>query len=125
MLPLLEAISDGAQHSNREIAAAIAKKYGLTEEEQQQMLASGNNRVFTNRLAWAKAYLKKAGLLTSPTRGSICITSEGRKILVQPPSKVSIHFLEQFPSFDWHGKPKSEGKPAVISCQFLPASALR
>jgi restriction system protein len=55
MLPLLEMIGYGVDHSNREIATAIAEKYALTDEELQQMLPSGNNKVFTNRLAWAKA----------------------------------------------------------------------
>jgi len=78
------------------------------------MLPSGQNRVFTNRLAWAKAYLKKAGLLESPMKGSLRITAKGREILARPPSKINIRFLKQFPSFDWHGRPKSDDQSDTI-----------
>jgi restriction system protein len=111
MLPLLEVIGDGAEHSNRKVATVIAKKYALTDEDLHQMLPSGQNRVFTNRLAWAKAYLKKAGLLESPSRGSLRITPKGKEVLAKPPSKINIQYLKSFPSFNWHGPPKSTDQP--------------
>lgn len=112
MLPLLESIADGSEHSNRAISAVIAEKYDLSDEELEQMLPSGQNKMFTNRLAWAKAYLKKAGLLVSPTRGSLKITDKGREVLAQRPIKINIKFLKTFPSFDWHGKLKPEDESA-------------
>jgi restriction system protein len=105
MLPLLQEISDGREHSNHNIETAFAKKYGLTEAECQQMLPSGK-KVFPNRVAWAKASLKKAGLVESTTRGCIRITEEGGKVLAKPPDRIDIPFLKQFPAYDWHGPPK-------------------
>jgi restriction system protein len=105
MLPLLNAVSDGGDHTNREITASFAKTFALTEEELTRLLPSGQQRVLTNRVSWAKAYLKKAGLLDSPARGVLRITDAGRKALSSHPAVINIGFLKQFSQFDWHGQP--------------------
>src|SRR5262249_51648984 len=84
MLPFLQATSGGAEHTNHEIEMTLAKQYGLTEAELQQMLPSGK-KVFASRVAWAKAYLKHAGLLDSPPRGPFRIAAEGQKVLEEQP----------------------------------------
>jgi hypothetical protein len=81
MLPLLLAIADNAEHKNRDVAGALAKQFGLTDHELEEMLPSGAQTVYTNRVAWAKAYLKKSGLLESPSRGTLRITDLGRQTL--------------------------------------------
>jgi len=111
MLPLLQEISDGREHSNQDIETAFDQKYGLTEAERQQILPSGR-KVFPNRIAWAKASLKKAGLVECPTRGCLRITAEGRKVLAKPPDRIDIPFLKQYPAYDWHGPPKPAGDSA-------------
>ena len=62
MLPLLQHMADGNEHSNREPTETLADYFQLTEEEQNRLLPSGKQKLFTNRVAWAKAELKKAGL---------------------------------------------------------------
>jgi restriction system protein len=111
MLPLLQVIGDGAEHSNREVGAVIAKKCALTDEELQLMLPSGQNKVFTNRLAWAKAHLKKAGLLESLSRSSMRITARGNEVLRGPPSKLNIQYLKRFPNYDWYKTTSAGDKP--------------
>jgi restriction system protein len=107
MLPLLEVLGDGKDHSDAQISDALAQRFDLSEEDAQEMLPSGQARVFANRLAWAKAYLKKAGPLESPARGVSRINDQGKAVLSQKPEKINIAFLKQFPSMDWHKKPKS------------------
>ena len=82
MLPLLEAISNGKDYPNSEIAKTLAQRFGLTEKELEEMLPSGQSKVFVNRVAWAKAYLKRAGLLASPKRGTLRITDQGKDVLL-------------------------------------------
>jgi restriction system protein len=41
MLPLLTIAKDGREHSVRDAMAAVAHEFGVTEEEQKQMLPSG------------------------------------------------------------------------------------
>jgi len=63
MLPLLKHISDGQKYSNHEITDAMARHFRLTPEEQNALLPSGRQKVFSNRIAWAKAHLKIADLM--------------------------------------------------------------
>jgi restriction system protein len=50
-------------------------------------------------VAWAKTYLKQAGILTPVRRGIFRITDRGREILLNPPDKIDISFLEKYPEF--------------------------
>lgn len=80
MLPVLEVSAKG--ESSVPLAAdEIAGRFGLTNEEREQMLTSGKQRVLHNRIHWAKFYLTKAGLLESPKRGRFMISNAGRQAL--------------------------------------------
>jgi len=97
---LLQHISDGDEHSNRQITEAMADYFGLSEEERTRLLPSGNQKVFTNRVAWAKAELKMAGLIESPRRGVSVITQSGLDVVRQnPPERMDRNFLKQFPGY--------------------------
>ena len=99
MLPLLKAVSDGTQYSIRDVTDQLAAQVGLSEEERQQVLPSGQQSVVANRVGWAKAYLKKAGLIDSPKRGTVRITQEGVKALAENPAVIDTQFLKRYPSF--------------------------
>lgn len=99
MLPLLEAISDGRDHRMRDISCRIADRFRLTEEERAELLPSGQQTVISNRVAWAKTYLKMAGLVTNPTRGSVRITAEGQRVLAEKPERVDMVLLRRYESF--------------------------
>jgi len=99
MLPVLEEISDIKEYKIRDIIEALAKKFHLTEEERKELLPSGQQPIFDNRVAWAKTYLKKAGLLESPKRALIVISPRGLDVLKQKPAKINVKFLKQFPEF--------------------------
>lgn len=99
MLPLLELISDGKEHKMRNVTDELAIKLGVSEIEQKELLPSGAAPVFYNRTAWAKTYLKKAGLIDSPKQGSILISKRGLEVLKKKPSSINVKFLKQFPEF--------------------------
>ncbi|HRH64713.1 MAG TPA: restriction endonuclease [Bacteroidia bacterium] len=99
MLPLLEHISDGKEHKMRKITDDLAIKFGVTEEELKEMLPSGAAPVFYNRTAWAKTYLKKAGLIDSPKQGIVIISKRGLEVLRKKPSSINVKFLKQFSEF--------------------------
>ena len=77
MLPLLKLISDKQEHKFRDIIEELAKQFKLTNDERKELLPSGQQPTFDNRVGWAKTYLKKAGLLDSPKRATIVITQRG------------------------------------------------
>lgn len=108
MLPVLELLSDGQDHRLRDLTRLVADRFGLVESERAEMLPSGQQTVISNRVAWAKTYLKKAGLLANPTRGFVRITDEGRKVLTTKPSKIDNDFLRKYDSFEEFVKKATE-----------------
>lgn len=99
MLPLLEIAKDGECHVLREAVDALADRFELSEADRSELLGSGRQRRLYNRVGWAATYLRKAGLLESPKRGSFRITAKGLRILEQNPQTINSEFLEQFPEF--------------------------
>lgn len=99
MKPLLIAVSDGETYKIKDVTARLAQQLNLSSEDLAEMLPSGRQTVFKNRVGWAKTYLKKAGLLESPARATIVITDAGKKVVADNPEKIDSKYLEQFPSF--------------------------
>lgn len=100
MLPLLKFFADRKEHRFREAINYISNLYKLSEDEKESPLPSGQQPIIDNRVGWAKVYLKKAGLLEDPRRGYVKITELGIKVIEKDnPTKIDIHFLEQFPGF--------------------------
>jgi len=99
MLPLLELSADGQEHSLAEARTAMATRFKLTEDEQNELLPTAKQTRFSNRVAWAKSYLQQAELLTSSRRGHFLLTERGRAVLAEKPVRIDIQFLERFPEF--------------------------
>jgi restriction system protein len=99
MLPLLKLAGDRQEHSLREVIEALADEFYLTDEERKELLPSGRQATFDNRVGWARTYLKKAGLLESTKRGYFQITERGLDVLKQNPPEIDNAFLRQFPEF--------------------------
>ncbi|MGF1642579.1 MAG: restriction endonuclease [Thiotrichales bacterium] len=105
MLPLLRFASDGKEHSLREAIEGLSDKFELTDAEENELLPSGQQPRFDNRVAWARSYISKAALLESTRRGHFRITQRGRDVLAAKPSEMNVKFLEQFPEFvEFRGK---------------------
>ena len=66
MLPLLKIAADGKEHHVRNAINTLSDQFKLTEEERKELLPSGVDRIFDNRVGWARTYLKKAGLNRLP-----------------------------------------------------------
>jgi restriction system protein len=111
MLPLLRLAADGGNHMLKEVLPTLADQFGLTEAERNELLPSGQENVFRNRVSWANTYLKKAGLLRSERRGYFSITERGKDVLLQHPKSIDVKFLAQFPEFQaFKGASKGESR---------------
>jgi restriction system protein len=99
MLPLLTHLSDSREHSFRSLVDAIAADYKLKDSERRELLPSGGQFILDNRLGWARTYLKKAGLLSAPKRGTVQITERGLQVLRDHPNRVDNKVLRKFPEF--------------------------
>jgi restriction system protein len=112
MLPMLKFLSDGQEHVAREVEDSLVAQMGLTDEDRNELLPSGRGLRLRNRIAWAKAHLKAAGLLESTRHGHFQISPLGLEALKQNPSEITLKYLDQFPGhLAFHSKPNQEALP--------------
>jgi len=100
MLPLLQfAAKKGSETSTSEVVEALTNELSLTESDLKEMLPSGIQSTFVNRVGWASTYMKKAGLLETTRRGFYQITERGRDLLKNQPKTINVKLLKQYPEF--------------------------
>lgn len=99
MLPLLRLAQDRQEHRFRDAVEMLAQEFNLTDQERSELLPSGSQSLFSNRVGWARTYLKQAGLLESPKRGFFKITQAGLELLNTNPARVDNSTLEHYPAF--------------------------
>lgn len=99
MLPMLKIVADGNEHHVRNLVEVLAEKFQVTDDERKELLPSGNQPIFDNRVGWAKTYLKKAGLLDSPKRATVVITDLGKVTLAENIDRIDSKYLKKFESF--------------------------
>jgi restriction system protein len=119
MMPLLRTAADGRERSLAEARDALSDEFKLSDADRGELLPSGRQSKFSNRVAWAKSYLQQAGLLLSPRRGHFQVSDRGRDVLKAPPARIDIKFLEQYPEFVEFRTPKNA---AVGVAGEVPAS---
>lgn len=99
MLPLLRAVGDANSHRVRDVVEELADQFRLSADERAELLPSGTQKAFVNRVNWGATYLRKAGLLESPARAHVRLTEEGTRVLAMAPAKVDRSFLMRYPAF--------------------------
>jgi restriction system protein len=105
-------IGDAVEH--------LADKLGLTPEERAELLPSGKQSRFANRVNWAKAYLAKAGLVENTRRGYFRITPRGQAALADAAATINNSYLDQFKEFqDFKAKvrpvgPRAQGTAGLL-----------
>ena len=129
MLPLLKQVADDQPHASRDVVESLASHFKLTEDQKHEMLPSGVQPAFYNRVMWARFYLVKGGLLSAPKRGMIRITPRGQEVLKSKVDKVNVAFLKKkFPEFaDFQsakrGSP-SAAEPSIMESTQTPEEIL-
>lgn len=113
MLPLLQFAADKEEHALRETIDALGKQFGLTTEERKELLPSGRQATFDNRVGWARTYLKKAGCLTSTRRGYYRISERGLALLTEKPDAITAKSLRRFPEFEEFQSESKQSTPAT------------
>ena len=98
MLPVLRAFNNGAQ-SVADVLPALRAEFQVTDDEANALLPSGRITTLQSRAHWARTYLSKAGLLTSPSRNCHLITDAGRELLAKDIDRIDMKTLEQFPTY--------------------------
>ena len=112
MKPLLELASDREEHSISEAYERMAEYFGLSDEERVELLPSGQQATYKNRVGWARTYLVKAGLLENTRRAHFQITDRGLHELEHHGDEISASYLkkyDEFVSFQKASAPKKNG----------------
>jgi restriction system protein len=119
MLPILQFSADGLEHSMSEAVDYVASKYSLSDEEQNELLPSGQQRRLVNRIGWTRTHLTKAGLLETTKTSHFRITKRGSEVISRNPPKIDMIYLDQFPGhFDFRkgsGKTSAKAKGSGVS----------
>jgi restriction system protein len=132
MLPLLKfADEQNVEISTGDAVEALGPRLGLTEDDLKEMLPSGLEGRFANRVGWATTFMKKAGLLESTRRGYCRITARGRELLKKKPATINVKLLQQYPKFlafqqlkgTRRGEKKDSGSP-IETGTATPSEAL-
>ena len=102
MLPALRALSDGKETALSNVRARIVASEGFTPSDLGEMLPSGRQTVFTNRVSWAVIFMERAGLVQRRSRGVYQLAEEGRNVLQRVPKLINLELLREYPSFvEW------------------------
>jgi len=101
----------------------LAPRFNLTHEDLTEMLPSGTQRRWHNRVNWACYDLYRCGALDRPVKGQYIINDEGVRILAEGPEVLTRSYLRQqsdaFDKFLTPSKQKKDGtsdvRPVIIS----------
>lgn len=115
MRPVLEC-SAGGEVRISDVVEILADKFELSEEERNQLLPSGKQTRFANRVNWAKSYLKQAGLVKATKRAHFVITDRGREALSDRSADINKSYLSRFPEFqEFQSRTKEDGEIPAAS----------
>ena len=99
MLPILNLAGDGREHRMLDVIDSLANQFKLTEDEREELLPSGKQPIFNNRMHWAKTYLVQAKLLIATRRAHFKITERGRSVLSEDVKRIDAKFLRRYDEF--------------------------
>jgi restriction system protein len=95
MLPILQFLSHSDIKKTREIINKIIQAFEITSDETKELIPSGRAKLIDNRVGWARTYLRKYGLISSPQRGQNRITDEGLDLLSKNPDRIDSKLLKK------------------------------
>ena len=112
----LRAVDDGKVHKSKDVQKAIAVDMNLSEEDMAEQLPSQRQATYVNRIMWARTYLDKAGLISTPTRGHYQITDEGLKAL-RSGVTIDLNYLDRYESFRQFHTVNPTGTKQIVSAE--------
>ena len=117
MLPTLKALSGGEEVLLAEVRERVRLAEGLTAEDLRELLPSGRQPVFTNRVSWAMIHMERAGLVKRARRGVYRVTTEGERLLAEAPPRIGLNLLRDYPAYvEWRERrstPSANGDNAT------------
>lgn len=133
MRPILVALGDGEPRPVQTIRSMVADALGVSEEDQKELLASGKQTRYSNRIGWALTHMARAGLVDRPARAQYSISARGKQVLADNPDRVDAGVLFAFPEYqEFRGAktslatddPSEAAASAVVAAEVSPSEAM-
>ena len=133
MRPILLALGDGEPRLVHVIRTLVADALDVSDEDQKELLASGKQTRYSNRIGWALTHMARAGLVERPARAQYAISTRGKQVLADNPERVDMNVLFAFPEYQEFRTPKAvaEGEDpsgavaaAVATADLSPSEAM-
>ena len=99
MLPLLKEAADGKEVNVLEVEKKIISELEIPESEAKQIKPSGFERIFLNRLRWAKTHLTYARLIERTRTNCFKITARGKEVLAENIPVLNEKYLSRFEEY--------------------------
>ena len=81
-LPVLRTLQNGKIISYSDMRRIVRDTYySNLPNDALELKTEAGDQLILNRIGWAKAYLKQAGMLSQPERGMVQITEKGRRVV--------------------------------------------
>lgn len=119
-IPVLDILKDGKPIHYNELRKLVRDKYysDLPEELLSLKTKSGDPLIL-NRIGWAKAYLKEAGMVVQPERAMVQITPKGLETLKK--GSLSLQELKNDPGYlETRKRKELQSKEAVSNEEASP-----
>lgn len=117
MLPVLRETAKGPVPAP-ELRRRVADGVKLTADDLAELLPSGRQTKFSNRVAWANVHLQRAGLIGVVRRGVYAATPAGKELLAKAPERIDMKLLDGIPAYsEWRAQSAgdSEGDLAIAA----------
>jgi restriction system protein len=133
MRPILVARGDGEPRPVQAIRSLVAEALNVSEDDQEELLGSGKQTRYSNRIGWPLTHMAKAGLVERPARAQYAISMRGKQVLADNPDRVDTAVLLAFPEYQNFRMPEvapgDEGSAeaaatAVASAEVSPSEAM-
>lgn len=127
MLPVLQLASEQDTIQKAEYDRIVSERLGLSDSEKRELLSSGKQTTYQNRIGWAITYLVKARLIERPARATIRITDNGRALLASNPERIASSMLMDYPEFREFStvtQSKVKNPQVVVSAETSPLEQL-
>jgi restriction system protein len=118
-LPVLRLAAQG-EVSYAECIEQLAPEFQLTQEEREEMVPSGGQTLFGNRIRWAKVALGKAGLVENTQPKHFRATEQGRAVLARQPTRIDYRFLMQIDQYREAAEERSRRRAQARSGAVTP-----
>lgn len=108
MLPVLRALTGGSDVRLADVRSRVAEAERLTPDDLRELVPSGQQPVFSNRVSWALTHTERGGLVARVSRGVYRVTPDGKQMLSDAPDRMDMKTLARHAGYvDWTRRTKA------------------